>query len=80
MPRNSNPYKRKIPTDVEKLTGITNEMVYDAEDLLELVNEYINMLNSVNFLYKKMILIKDKNSDEYEKISNIIIHIFLRVI
>lgn len=47
-----------------------NDGKYSKESL-ELVNEYINMLNSVNFLYKKMILIKDKNSNEYKSLEKI---------
>ena len=34
------PYKRKIPTDVEKLTGITNEMVYDAREIWEVFKDF----------------------------------------
>lgn len=35
------PYKRKIPANVEKITGITNEMVYDAREVWDVFKDFV---------------------------------------
>lgn len=38
------PYKRKIPKNVEKLTGITNEMVYDAREIWGVFKDFADFI------------------------------------
>lgn len=38
------PYKSRIPVDVEKLTGITNEMVYESREIWEVFNDFADWL------------------------------------
>lgn len=38
------PYKRNIPQNVEKLTGITNEMVYDAREIWEVFKDFADFI------------------------------------
>lgn len=65
------PYQRRIPKNVEKLTGITNEMVQDAKKIWEVLPEFVNFIGNNILLGYNCNIFDRKFLERAGEISNI---------
>ncbi len=68
------PYKRKIPPDVEELTGITNEMVYGAGDIWDVFPKFVEFIGDNILVGYNCIAFDSKFILRAGRLSNIIIN------
>lgn len=65
------PYRRKIPTNVEELTGITNEMVYNAREIWEVFKDFKEFIKDDILLGYNCITFDSKFLSRAGRLSNI---------